>query len=814
MTMPPEVVNGRPRPKVGFEQGTIFDYIAGDLIFSAIPGEPTNEGLVYEYRTPTVGQLREMLDHDGRARSFEQCLIMPIAGAEWRVEGEDQTIADWVDDILRRDTLEGGMETPMSDVLAQKAEAFVFRVSYHEKVWKLTPDDKVGYAKIAWRPPDTCNLRREKTSGELRGFAQWVLGNVNQVLIDLPYADVYIHGARRDPNRGISDLTVTYHNYRIKEKLKFLWYCVNLDTMILTRRGWLKHDEVRVGDETLGYDTKAQCTRWTTIREVSHFDDAPLQRIACDRWSHTCTPNHRLIFERLRSSTKEWEPGYFAPASKEMYSVHGNLSTMRRIRVAAPLVDEDRSGLTPYEAALYAWLLTDGCVSWFQSPSQPHGVAASVIQSKERGRRAVEGLWRRMGLTPKWTGSSAHPSNTIYVPMHIFWPLCEKVGIEYGKPFESTVLETVLKMGPKQLRAFAKTAYIAEGAQSESGDLRFWQNPGQVMDAVQLAFFMLGSRVGKQRYYDYGERVRTFKDGRTFTSEDHCGSFSINESQPFVRVASLRVQDVDRGPVWCVRTDLGSWTCMHEGHISLTGNTYCEVLSLPRQIVLANSEADGRKAANAIAALKNAGVAGIPKSWVSDIKEISVAGSGATDFQDAIAYLDSDSALSLLAGFSELPARAMGSGSSHGPLGSYALAESAQNFFVDMLDAYGEEINSQITSSIIADLVRFNYGTKVKIPRFKLDLEAQAVQNAMSLLQHLLTAPAPTNVPQEFVKELTLMVAKHLGMDTTAIHKAIVQQQAQLEQQAKTEQQQKAAPIVAATDVGAQVAQQAQTEMV
>lgn len=451
-------------PIEGQEKGTIFGFTDGDSLFTT-PGEPSGEGLVYDQRTPNIPQLRDMLDHDGRARSLEQCLIMPIAGAEWGMEEGDKDIMEWVDTILRAATLDGGMETPMADVIAQKSEALVFRVSFHEKVWKTTPDLKWAYSSIAWRPPETCNIRRNKKSGKLEGFSQEIAGTINRAMIDLPYADVYIHGARRDPNRGISDLTVTYHNYRTKEKLKYLWY------------------------------------------------------------------------------------------------------------------------------------------------------------------------------------------------------------------------------------------------------------------------------------------------------------------------------------------------------------TYCEVLSLPRQIVMTTGEQEGKKAVNAIAALKNAGVAGIPAAWVKEIKTLETAGAGATDFQDAIGYLDSDSALSLLAGFSELPGRAMGSGSSHGPLGSYALAESSQNFFVDLLDSYASEVDAQVTNSIVADLVRYNFGTKARIPKFKLDLQQQAVQNAFALIQGLLTAPVPTNVPQEFVTELVLVVAKELGMDVNAIRSAIDKQAQQLAAVATSEAAQQKASLVAATNVGTQVAGQAQQEM-
>jgi hypothetical protein len=73
------------------------------------------------------------------------------------------------------------------------------------------------------------------------------------------------------------------------------WDCVPVDTMILTRRGWLKQDEVRIGDETIGYHPLDGRAEWTRITGVVHHDDAPLIRMRNSRWHATTTPNHRWV---------------------------------------------------------------------------------------------------------------------------------------------------------------------------------------------------------------------------------------------------------------------------------------------------------------------------------------------------------------------------------------------------------------------------------------------------------------------------------------------------------------------------------------
>ena len=68
--------------------------------------------------------------------------------------------------------------------------------------------------------------------------------------------------------------------------------CVPVDYQILTRRGWLKHDQVRPGDET-GYNPATGRSEWTTITAVHHYGMAATVRYGNPYWGAECTPDHR-----------------------------------------------------------------------------------------------------------------------------------------------------------------------------------------------------------------------------------------------------------------------------------------------------------------------------------------------------------------------------------------------------------------------------------------------------------------------------------------------------------------------------------------
>src|SRR5215813_6274480 len=69
----------------------------------------------------------------------------------------------------------------------------------------------------------------------------------------------------------------------------------SIDMMILTRRGWLKHDEVQVGDQTVGYNETTGRSEWTPVTAVVHPAVHQVVRYGNSRVEFTTTPNHRWL---------------------------------------------------------------------------------------------------------------------------------------------------------------------------------------------------------------------------------------------------------------------------------------------------------------------------------------------------------------------------------------------------------------------------------------------------------------------------------------------------------------------------------------
>jgi hypothetical protein len=162
--------------------------------------------------------IETMLANDGRARSVEQALTLPLRAAPFAMKpgqgdtGEYEQTAESLD----------RMSTPMPLVLGQAAQSLIYRITYLEKVFDVSRG-QVDYQALAWRPPDSCSLRRSQKTGEITGFRQQVWGQPMPVQIDSAKAAIFLHGANRDPVRGSSEMQVSYRCFRDKQKLRALW---------------------------------------------------------------------------------------------------------------------------------------------------------------------------------------------------------------------------------------------------------------------------------------------------------------------------------------------------------------------------------------------------------------------------------------------------------------------------------------------------------------------------------------------------------------------------------------------------------------
>jgi hypothetical protein len=125
-----------------------------------------------------------------------------------------------------------------------------------------------------------------------------------------------------------------------------------------------------------------------------------------------------------------------------------------------------------------------------------------------------------------------------------------------GHP-KAGAVEQVLAMSTAQRTAWLTAVTDAEG--TAAGPV--YQAPGTVLDAITLAVYLSG------------RRPRVGAVDRSDAPENWASESWVSGDNPIITGGYLTKEDVGRGDVWCVTTELGSWTAREDDHVFLTGNS-------------------------------------------------------------------------------------------------------------------------------------------------------------------------------------------------------------------------------------------------
>ena len=228
----PDLKPKQRRDLLSPEIGTAFD--VGQRLFAYYGG-----GDVFDYGEWTARDMKAMFKRDGICSAVEMVLTLPIREADYSITPAkgDKGEAEFINSVLMTPDTDGGMKTPVAEMVGQVTSAQIFRRAFFEKVWKIRDDDgKVILDKVAFRPPATCQARYNSRTGARTGFRQqvWLFGGQLASVsrgklpgyVDIPEIRSFVHtnGKHREPLTGTSEMDICYWCYQTKLKLLYLWY--------------------------------------------------------------------------------------------------------------------------------------------------------------------------------------------------------------------------------------------------------------------------------------------------------------------------------------------------------------------------------------------------------------------------------------------------------------------------------------------------------------------------------------------------------------------------------------------------------------
>jgi hypothetical protein len=345
-------------------------------------------------------------------------------------------------------------------------------------------------------------------------------------------------------------------------------HCVPLSAEILTRSGWKQWSDVVRGDETVGYNPDTGRNEWTPILEVSTFADQPVVAMQRRGWHARATPQHKWSVKRRVNVSRT---GPITHVRRDERVPTTALRRSDQIRLA----EQSEGGcldIKPAEAALFGWLMGDGCVLTKRVAGRRHKAAwsewgdavgvASLFQAKPHGVAAIQRLLadvphHHKERAGKPFSRSAEGGYLAVVHTWSIEPETVRAIMRRSRIAELGPVGFVAALSEDARGAWLDAMVQAEGNWTAAGTPYVCQNEGDVLDAVVLAAYLCGYRpsVSANNGNNSGRARKIY----------FCASHISGES---VQVSEAGIEDV-----WCPRTGLGTWTMRFEGEVMLTSNS-------------------------------------------------------------------------------------------------------------------------------------------------------------------------------------------------------------------------------------------------
>lgn len=184
--------------------------------------------------------------------------------------------------------------------------------------------------------------------------------------------------------------------------------------------------------------------------------------------------------------------------------------------------------------------------------------------------------------------------------------------------------------------------------------------------------------------------------------------------------------------------------------------------------------------------------------------QVMEAGGHAADlYMGALKYLDSEMTGQVLAQFSDL-ASAAADGT-----GSFAMSRDQSDFYMMSRRMVADEMSDAFTNFVVADLIRYNYGPRGKVPRFKL---GPLVKPDLETMLGALGTIDQAKVPAEFYAYLIESTAQLLDMPTDKVQAMVKAMAEAAEKAAATPAQAALAPVAGAVAAADQLVKETARE--
>ena len=345
-------------------------------------------------------------------------------------------------------------------------------------------------------------------------------------------------------------------------------WCVDVETEILTKRGWLRYDELLVGDESLSIDPETGLSDWQRVTDI--YSDTGL---------YTMTHIKGQTFDALTTRHHRWLTKH--TSGKWRWKTTETLNTNDRIPYSVkrnsvtddPIYEDDL-------VKLVAWIFCEGSFkgSGFEF-SQSHIVNFNNVQDIKSlltrllghpGKVSHGGLWN---YCERFDGDDNY-SSRYGGAMTYFWVMKEATeilglrDIFLGKE-KGIDPKFISCLSQAQLEDFIEVCNKADGWTNESGTRCFEQYSEVRSSSYQMICALAG--------YPISTSYSDTRGGRWHTAILKCSTVSPVRAAGFPRVSDQAMTiatDRKLRTIWCpTMANHQNWLARRNGSVYFTGNT-------------------------------------------------------------------------------------------------------------------------------------------------------------------------------------------------------------------------------------------------
>lgn len=326
-------------------------------------------------------------------------------------------------------------------------------------------------------------------------------------------------------------------------------WCLSMDTEIYSRdRGWVKQDELAVGDQVMTLDHEVGTSSWQPVQSIYRADVVDEPMVSMESASHSSLSTEEHRWPIIKTSRK-------VAGSRRRWTTSGaGFSWMDRIPVAAVCDDLPQEAKhTDDFVRLVAAYTSDGYL-------RDNG-SIRIAKFAEREIVELRRVLRSVFQAPP--REYEHPTNTATGIAFCLSPAQAQALLDVTGDMKSVSLDFIDDLTLTQLNLFLD-AMIELGDGVIKGNARtFFQVEPSRLDALERAALLAGFTVRR------GVRAKN-----TGFSERPLHWISVSKSRPTLSPMDASPQKTTyTGTVWCPTTANGTWLARRNGKIFYTGNS-------------------------------------------------------------------------------------------------------------------------------------------------------------------------------------------------------------------------------------------------